>query len=242
MGALSGVSSQISTHVGVRDGDAAVGPVAALVIARRVLQLVRQAVDHDRAAGVPAVAAGVLDVVVVGVGDLDREEVVAAGIAAGQAIVAFGRAEIAFALLVADGIQPERDLVGAQYAFTAHEIQPPLAFADQDAVRRRHALQRVGRLPRSAAANRHARARPGSKSGRSKCAKNESLASASESRIIGNGGQPFAETSSTFGTTISTPGRISPISTSGLYCCSSHTGSCPERWVTVQSESPRRTV
>src|SRR5687768_16549183 len=35
-------------HVGVGDGDAAVGPVAAGVVGGRVFQLVRQAVDHDR--------------------------------------------------------------------------------------------------------------------------------------------------------------------------------------------------
>ncbi len=49
-------------HVGVGNGNAAVGPVAARVVGGRVLELVGQPMDHDRAAGIPAVAAGMLHV------------------------------------------------------------------------------------------------------------------------------------------------------------------------------------
>ena len=109
IGALSGVSSQIST-------------MSALLTAmqpsvqswsrstRRVLQRVRQAVDHDAAAGFASDCAGRAPDRVVRVGHLDREEVVAARIAARQIVGAFGRAEVPRALLLADGVQSERDL------------------------------------------------------------------------------------------------------------------------------------
>ena len=75
-----------------------------------MLQLVRQAVDHDRAAGIPVVAPGVLQVRLVRVGHLDGEEEIAARIAADQAVVALRRAEVAGALLGADGFSPSATL------------------------------------------------------------------------------------------------------------------------------------
>src|SRR6186713_2948454 len=92
-------------HVGVRYGNAAIRPVAALIVARIVLQLVGQAVDHDGAAAVPVIAPGVLYVRFVGVRDLHREEEVAAGIAAHEAVGALWRTEVASAFLGTGGVQ-----------------------------------------------------------------------------------------------------------------------------------------
>ena len=50
------------------------------------------------------------------------------------------------------------------------------------------------------------------------------------------------ETSSTFGSEICVPGRKSLKSRSGLYCCSSQTGTFTLRCVMLQSESPRRAI
>jgi hypothetical protein len=49
-------------------------------------------------------------VLIVGIGNLDGQEEIAARIAAREAIVAFGRAEIAGAFLAPAGFRAERDL------------------------------------------------------------------------------------------------------------------------------------
>src|ERR1700730_778416 len=69
-------------HVGVRHGDAAIGPVVVAIVVRVVLQQVRQTVDHDRAAGIPVPCPRPLQILRIRVRHLDREEVVAPGIAA----------------------------------------------------------------------------------------------------------------------------------------------------------------
>jgi len=51
-----------------------------------------------------------------------------------------------------------------------------------------------------------------------------------------------AETSSTWGSEIWVPGRKFLKSRSGLYCCNSHTGTFSDRFVMLQSESPRRAI
>src|SRR6202163_2379140 len=98
-------------HVGVRHGDAAIGPVVAAIVVRVVPQLVRQTVDHDRAAAVPVPCPRALQIQRVRVRHLDREEVVAAGIAALEAVAAFGRAEVSGALLLSHRAQAERDVI-----------------------------------------------------------------------------------------------------------------------------------
>src|SRR5271167_5157761 len=56
-------------HVGVRQGDAAIGPVVRRIIRRRVCGRVRKSMDHDGAARSPAVLMRALRVLFVGVGD-----------------------------------------------------------------------------------------------------------------------------------------------------------------------------
>ena len=87
--------------------------------------------------GLPAVAAGALHVVVVRVGNLDRQEEIAARVAAREAVAALGRAEVAGAFLGSTGIQPERDSIGAQHVVTAHQVQSALGLAHQYAIRNR---------------------------------------------------------------------------------------------------------
>ena len=83
------VSSQISTHVGVGHGDAAVGPVPALVVGRAGAAAGSAAVDHDRAARHPSRCGGpVCRSASFGIGDLDREEEVAARVAPREAVAA----------------------------------------------------------------------------------------------------------------------------------------------------------
>src|SRR5436853_198769 len=96
-------------HVGVRHGDTAIGPVVVAVVVRVVLQLVRQTVDHDRAAAVPVPCARALQVLLVRVRDLDREKVVAARIAPLEAVAPLGRTEVSGALLLSHRAQTEGD-------------------------------------------------------------------------------------------------------------------------------------
>src|SRR6185437_12215525 len=110
-------------HVGVGDGDAAVGPVIVLVVPGGVLQAVRQPVDHDRAAGLPVVHARTLGVLGVGVRDLNGQEVIAARIAPRQAVPALRSAEIAVALLRSDRLEAKRNFVRAYDSVAIHEIQ-----------------------------------------------------------------------------------------------------------------------
>ena len=144
MGASVGVMQPDLQHVGVRDGDAAVRPVAVLVIGRRVTQIVGQPVNHDLAARRQPVAARALQILVVGVGDLDRQEVLAARIAPGQLVVPFGRTEVAFLLLGAhrDSV-PARPGRSATPCAAVHQIQAPLGFAHHDPIGEQRCGRRV---------------------------------------------------------------------------------------------------
>src|SRR5882724_963970 len=81
-------------HIGVRERYAAVGPVIRLIIRRRVVRRVGETVDHDGAAGSPAFPVRPQFVLLVRVGDLNGEKVVAAGIAPRQEVMALGRPEV----------------------------------------------------------------------------------------------------------------------------------------------------
>src|SRR5689334_2972757 len=65
-------------HVRVGDGDATIRPVLSGVVVRGMARIVRHAVDHDGTAGLPAIAAGAAQILVVGIRDLDRQEEIAA--------------------------------------------------------------------------------------------------------------------------------------------------------------------
>ena len=130
-------------HVRVRDRDAAVGPVLRRVVVEALARLVREAVQHDRAAGLAAALARARHVVRARIRDLHRQEVVAARVAAHQPVAPFGGAEVAFAFLVADRIEAERDAVGAQHLRAAHQVQAPLGLAHQHPVSRRQRIDAV---------------------------------------------------------------------------------------------------
>ena len=74
----------------VGDGDAAQGPVIKAVSGTDEAPAIGQAVDHDRSAGRDAEARGALAVVGVGVGDVQRLVIFAAGVAAVDDVVPFG--------------------------------------------------------------------------------------------------------------------------------------------------------
>src|SRR5262249_49577261 len=82
-------------HVGVADGDAAVGPVGLLVAAQVVLRLVRQAVNHDLAAGIDALGTRTRTIALIGIRHVDREKEVAVGVARVEQVLAFRRAKVA---------------------------------------------------------------------------------------------------------------------------------------------------
>src|SRR5271165_6367653 len=86
-------------HVGVRQRDAAIGPVVRRIIRRWMFGSVRESMDHDRAAGRPAVLMRALLVLFVRVRDLNGKKVFAAHIAPCQEVATFRRSEIPLALL-----------------------------------------------------------------------------------------------------------------------------------------------
>jgi hypothetical protein len=138
-------------HVGVGDGDATIRPVLRRIVVRRVARIVRQAMDHDRATRLPAVAARVFHVLVVRVGNLDREEEIAARVTARELVVAFRSTEVAGTLFGAAGVETEGDAIRAQHVVAAHEIEPALGFLHQHAVgdrqfdaHRRHRAGMIG--------------------------------------------------------------------------------------------------
>ena len=129
-------------HVGVRQGDAAIGPVGDLVIRRCVLQLVGEPVDHDRAAGIPMILACTSEVGLVRIGDLERKEVFAARIAAREEVVPLGSTEVAGTLFLADRIDSESDFVGAHDRLAMHEDEMPVVLVHDQAIDGRQALSR----------------------------------------------------------------------------------------------------
>ncbi len=70
------------------------------IVRRRMLRLIGEAMNHDRAAGRPAILARPQLVFLVGVGHLNGQEVLAAGIAPSQVVPAFRSSKIVFALLL----------------------------------------------------------------------------------------------------------------------------------------------
>src|SRR5271167_3360945 len=110
-------------HVGIRQRDAAIGPVVRRIVRRRMLWRVRKSVDHDRAAGSPAIPVRALLILLIGVGDLNGKKKFAAGIAPRQKVTAFRSSEIPLALLLSYRTQPQRHLVFAHQLAAAVQIQ-----------------------------------------------------------------------------------------------------------------------
>src|ERR1035438_3077988 len=96
-------------HIGVGQGDASIRPIIRLVIRRRMLWRVGEAMNHDRAPGRPPFLARTLFVAFVGVGHLNGQEVIAAGIAPGQVVTALRGSKIVFALFLSRRAQTQLD-------------------------------------------------------------------------------------------------------------------------------------
>src|ERR1700686_4485335 len=101
-------------HVGIGQGDASISPVIRLVVRRRMLRRFGQAMDHDRAPGRPPILVRTHFVLLVGVGHLNGKEVVAAGIAPGQEVVALRSPEVVLAFFLSRRAQTLLDFVLAQ--------------------------------------------------------------------------------------------------------------------------------
>src|ERR1700726_498207 len=110
-------------HIGVRQGDASVRPVVRLVIRGRMLGRVGKAMDHDRAPRCPPHLACAQFILLIGVGHLDGQKEVAAGVAAGQEIVAFRGPEIMLAFLLSRRAQAQLDLVLAEQPVPAVQVE-----------------------------------------------------------------------------------------------------------------------
>src|SRR5271156_946968 len=119
-------------HVGVRQRDAAIGPVVRLIVRRPMFGRVRISVDHDCAPGRPAIFVRALLILFVGVGDLQGEKEFAAGIAPRQEVAAFRGPEIPLAFLLSYRAQAQRHLILAEQMAAAVQIQFVLRFVHDD--------------------------------------------------------------------------------------------------------------
>src|SRR5699024_6325388 len=92
-------------HVLIRQGDAAVGPVATATVG-----IIRGfAMNHDGAAGINAIGLGPGDIFGVGVGDVDGAIEQAVGIAPVKHVGALGSARVTALALVANRLLAEAD-------------------------------------------------------------------------------------------------------------------------------------
>src|SRR5277367_3340497 len=98
-------------HIGVREGDAAIGPVVRFIVRRRVFRGVGKSVNHDGAAGRPAFFVRALLVLFIGVGHLKGQKKIAARVTAREEVTAFRRSKIALALLLSHRAQSQLDTV-----------------------------------------------------------------------------------------------------------------------------------
>ena len=90
--------------------------------------------NHDRAAGIHALAASLGAVGGIRVGHVDGEEVFAVRVFRIEEIVAFGRLEVALLLLVTDRADAERDVEAAERHAAPQQMQLALRLFDQDLV------------------------------------------------------------------------------------------------------------
>src|SRR5882757_1118538 len=121
-------------HVGVRQSDAAIGPVVRLIIRPRMVGRVGETVNHDRAARSPALLMRAYLVDLVWIRYLNGQKVLAAGVAPREEIAAFGSFKVALAFLLSNGAQSQRYFVDAQEMLAAVQIQLVLGFMDHDSV------------------------------------------------------------------------------------------------------------
>lgn len=76
--------------------------------------------------------------------DVEREVERGGGVAVVDAILALGRALVAFALLRSDGRAAEGDAIGSEHGLASHQAQDAFRLAD-DAVRARGRVERAAR-------------------------------------------------------------------------------------------------
>src|SRR5208283_3019871 len=93
-----------------------------------------EAVDFDVAAGADAEFAGVLAVVLVGIGEMQGAMKLARGVFVINDVKSFGSFVVTLALLGAHGLAAERDLVRFQYRTATHQRQRALALFNDDAI------------------------------------------------------------------------------------------------------------
>src|SRR5258707_9656395 len=129
-------------HIGVGQGDASIRPVVRLVIGCRMLRRIGVAMDHDRASGRPSVLACTHFVLLIRVGHLNGKEVVAAGIAPGQVVMALRGAEIVFAFFLSRRAQTQLDFILAQEPAAIVQVELVLRLVDDDQGRGRDLFSR----------------------------------------------------------------------------------------------------
>src|SRR5215471_9379375 len=115
-------------HLLVGDGDAALRPIVVAALA------VFEAVNHDVAAGGNSSSLGTLDVVRVGIGNMQRQIVAALWIAAVDDVATLGCTSVAFLLLVPDGVAAEGDAILAKDHIAAQQQHLAAGFVDYDLI------------------------------------------------------------------------------------------------------------
>src|SRR5471032_2742047 len=95
---------------------------------------VGETVNHDRAAGSPALLVCAQLVLFIRIGNLNGQKEIAAGIAPRQEITPFRSPKVAFTLLLTHGAQSQRNFVSAQKAVAVVQKQLVFGFVDDYAV------------------------------------------------------------------------------------------------------------
>src|SRR5882724_4780508 len=121
-------------HIGIGQGDAAVGPVVRRIIGRRMLGHIGQSVNHDGSARRPTIFSRPQFVVLVRVAHLDGKEIVAARVATCEEIASLRRPEVVLPLFGAHRAQAQGHLVFAQQAAAIVQIELVFGLVDDDMV------------------------------------------------------------------------------------------------------------
>src|SRR5690554_58139 len=121
-------------HVAIAEGDAAVGPVLLILYLKPIVDVVGHAVDHDHAAGVEARSFGLGSVLAVRIGDAQRAEIVALGIAPVDVVDAFRCTVVSLIKLMADGLLSQLDREVSNFLPIGKELQVAFALVHQNVV------------------------------------------------------------------------------------------------------------
>src|SRR5690606_6900259 len=122
-------------HVAVAQGNAAIGPVLLIHDLPPIVRIIRQAVNHDHAAGIEPCRLGAGAVLAFGIGDAQGAKVVALGIAPIDVVDAFRRAAVALMELVADRLTSQLDRKLRYFLALGEEFQGAVALIYKDVVR-----------------------------------------------------------------------------------------------------------